>query len=352
MKKSIILILTICISIGNPLHAQFGKFINKVSKSVANEFTDKPENNSNSGNPGPEPKCACTTPDLIFDLGGKLKLMFSEISLSVRDDGALLVKDRTTNDFYIVKDGVTQGPLKSGDPKLKGFSEDDANDNDTEPTWDNNEYITKKDGKFIINFAGKSYGPYGVIRQFKVSRTKDKFAAEVIENVPVSEAEGNKADEAMKNAKTEQERMEIAMQFSQQMAKKIQDGGGAMSTVPKMVSNISGITFDPMQNMGASLNSSIKYNEILVTTYDKVMDLNAKVLVNLKPDAQNAQNLFVNTANTKYVYYKYGTLTFSDGNAMSDLFNPQLIKTSTEVSLAYMYYSPKSNSIMQCKISF
>jgi hypothetical protein len=352
MKKSITCILTICIFIGNPLNAQFGKFINKVSKSVANEFTEKP--GSKPVDPGPEPKCACEAPLLIFDLGGKLQLMFSEITLSVSDDGALLVKDKISSDYYIVKDGVTQGPLKTGDPRLKGFTEneDDGNDSGNEPSWDNNEYITKKDEKFIINFAGKTYGPYGIIRQFKVSRAKDKFAAEVIENVPISEAEGNKADEAMKNAKTEEERMEIAMQFSQQMAQKIQQGGGAMSTVPKLVTNIPGATYDPMANMGGSLNSRIKYNDILVTTYDKVLDLSNKVLMNLKPDAQNAQTLFVNTANTKYVYYKYGTLTFSDGTVMSELFNPLLVKNEGTVNLTYMYYSPKSNAIMQCKIPF
>jgi len=352
MKKSIILLLTICIFIGNPLNAQFGKFINKVSKSVANEFTEKP--GSKPGDPGPEPKCACESPLLIFDLGGKLQLMFSEITLNVSDDGTLLVKDKVSGDFYLVKDGVTQGPLKAGDPRLKEFREADVEGNGNEndkKTW-NDEYITKTGDKYQIKFNGKSYGPYGVIRQFKVSKSKDKFAAEVIENVPVSETEGAKMDEAIKNAKTEQEKMDLAMQYSQQMAKNIQAGGGAMSTMPKIVSNIPGVTLDLMKYMGGFLNNSSKYNEILYTAYDKVLDLQNNILINLKQDATMAENLYINTANTKYAWYKYGTLTFSDGSAMSDLFNPQLSKNEGTVNLTYMYYSPKSNAIMQCKIPF
>ena len=351
MKKSIIITLTIFIFIGTPLNAQFGKFINKVSKSVANEITGKPDESSN-GNNEPEPKCACETPDPVLDLG-KVKLMFSEINLSVSDDGALLVKDRTTGDFYIAKDGTTQGPLKAGDPKLKAFREvaDVEEDSNGEKTW-SNEYITKTNGKYLIKFDGKSYGPFGVIRQFKVSRSKDKFVAEVIENVPVSAEEGDKMDEAIKNAKTEQEKMDLAMQYSQQMAQKIQAGGGAMSTVPKIVSSIPNVTFDLMQHMGATLNSSAKYNDIILTTNDKVYDLSGKVLINLKPDAQFAENLFVNSSNTKYAYYKYGVLTFSDGTVLSEMFNSRLAKINGEIFMTYMYYSPKNNAIMQCKLPF
>ena len=37
---------------------------------------------------------------------------------------------------------------------------------------------------------------------------------------------------------------------------------------------------------------------------------------------------------------------------MSDLFNPHLVKVGGQVYIAYMYYSPKRNSLMQCKIPF
>jgi hypothetical protein len=81
-----------------------------------------------------------------------------------------------------------------------------------------------------------------------------------------------------------------------------------------------------------------------------VNDLSGKTLLKLKLDDASANNLFVNTSNTKYATYNYGTLKISDGTTYTDLFNPHLMKAGAQVYLAYMYYSPKKNSIMQCKI--
>lgn len=353
MKKSILFLLVICIFFGNPVNAQVGKLINKASKSVTNDVTGKPESGAKTAKQEPEPKCACDQPELILDLGGNLKLMYSEISISVKDDGSILIKDRVTSNYYIAKDGVTQGPVKAGDPRLKGFDNIDETDaaGETKP-WANNEYITTSGDKYQIKFNNKSYGPYGQINEFKVSKSKDKFAAIVVENVPVSEADGKKMEEAIKNAKTDQEKMDLSMKYSQQMMQKMQQGGGPMSTMPKLVTNIPGATYDPLKSVGGTLNNNIKFDDILFSTYDKVIDLSNKVLLTLKPDASGAKDLFVNTTNTKYAYYNYGTLTFSDGTVTSGLFNPHLVKVNGQVYLAYMYYSPKRNAIMQCKIPF
>ena len=353
MKKSILFLLVICIFFGNPVNAQVGRLLNKVSKSVTNDAIGKPESDSKTAKQQPEPKCACEQPELIFDLGGSLKLMYSEINVSVKDDGSILVKDLVTKNYYILKDGVTQGPYKDGDPKLAGFDnvEDAAVAKGTIP-WANNEYISKSGEKYLIKFGGKSYGPFGEIKEFKVSKSKDKFASIVIENIPVSEADGKKMEEAIKNAKTDQEKMDLSMKYSQEMMQKMQQGGGPMSTMPKLVTNIPGATYDPLKSVGGTLNSNIKYDDILFSTYEKVIDLSNKVLLTLKPDAAGAKDLFVNTANTKYAFYNYGTLTFSDGTVMSELFNPHLVKVNGQVYLAYMYYSPKKNAIMQCKIPF
>ena len=353
MKKSLLILLAIFISFGNPVNAQVSRLLNKVKKSVSNSVTGKPETDPNSSKEEPEPKCACDQPEAILDLGGTLKLMYSEISIIVRDDGAILIKDKISGDYYIAKDGATQGPIKAGDKRLAGFEGVDAADVAKETNaWANNEYINSSGEKYLIKFNGKSYGPYSQIREFKVAKSKDKFAAIVIENVPVSEAEGKKMDDAIKNAKTEQEKRDLAMQYSQQMMKKMQEGGGPMSTMPKLVTNIPGVTYDPLKSVGGTLNNNIKYDDILFKTYDKVIDLSNKILLNLKPDAQNIENLFVNTDNTRYAYYNYGTLTFNDGTTMAELFNPHLIKSDGQIYLAYMYYSPKKNSVMQCKIPF
>jgi hypothetical protein len=326
MKKSILSLLAICIFLGTPVNAQVQE---------------------------PEPKCACDQPELVLDLGGKLKLMYSEISISVRDDGALLVKDRFSGDFYIVRGGNPEGPIKAGDPRLAGF--DNLNDTDRPAStdrWTNNEYITSSGEKYTIKFLGKSYGPYGRINEFKVSKSKDKFAAIVVENAGISEADGKKMETAIKNAKTDQEKMDLSMQYSQMMMQKMQQGGGAEAMMPKLVTNIPGATYDPLKSVGGTLNSNIKYDDILFFAYDKILDLSNKVLLTLKPEVQGNEGLFVSTDNTKYAFYKFGTLTFSDGKTMSDMFNLHLMKAGGKVYLAYMYYSPKKNAVMQCKIPF
>jgi hypothetical protein len=335
------------------VNAQVSRLLNKATNSATNNVSGKPESGSKTMKQEPEPKCACEQPELILDLGGNLKLMYSEISISVKDDGSILIKDRISGDYYIAKDGVTQGPIKAGDPRLAGFDNIDNADaaKETKP-WANNEYITSSGDKYTIKFNGKSYGPYGQIKEFKVAKSKDKFAAIVVENVPVSEADGKKMEEAIKNAKTDQEKMDLSMKYAQDMQQKMMQGGGPMSMMAKLVTNIPGVTYDPLKSVGGTLNSNIKYDDILFLTYDKVIDLSNKVLLTLKPEAAGARDLFVNTTNTKYAFYNYGTLTFSDGTVMSELFNPHLVKINGQVYLAYMYYSPKKNAIMQCKIAF
>ena len=353
MKKSILFLLALFLFLATPGNAQVGRLLNKVSKSVTNQASGKPETGTKAANQEPEPKCACDNAELILGLGGNLKLDYSEITISVREDGAVLIKDKITGDYYIGKDGTSQGPIKAGDARLKGFDEiDNEVDSKSAKAWANNEFISSSGEKYLIKFGGKSYGPYSQINDFKVAKSKDKFAAIVIENVPVSEAEGKKMEEAIKNAKTDQEKMDLSMKYSQQMMQKIQAGGGPMSTLPKLVTNIQGVNYDPLKSVGGTLNNNVKYDDILLTTYDKVIDLSNKVLLTLKPEDNGAKDLFVNTANTKYAIYNYGTLKFSDGTTMSDLFNPHLLKVSGQVYIAYMYYSPKRNSLMQCKIHF
>jgi hypothetical protein len=353
MKKLILHLLTFCIFIGNPVNAQVNRLVNKVKNSVTNDVIAKPESETKNTKQEPEPKCACDQPQLILDLGGSLKLMYSEITISFKDDGTMLVKDKITSDFYIIKDGVTQGPIKAGDPKLAGFDNIDDRDRPKETTkWANNEYISKSGEKFLIKFGGKSYGPYAQINEFHVTKSKEKFAAIVTENVAMTEDDGKKMEAALKNAKTDQERMDLSMKYSQQMMQKMQQAGGANGILPKLVTNIPEVDYEAFKSKGGMLNSNMKYDDILSTALDKVIDLKGNTVLTLKQDAAGARDLFVNTANTKYAVYNYGTLTFSDGTTMSDMFNLHWIKVDGLVYLAYMYYSPKRNAIMQCKMLF
>ena len=361
MKKNFLFLLALCIFFGNPVNAQVSRLLNKVTKSVADKIDGKPAESTKNTNKEPEPKCACERPELVVDLG-KLKLMYSELSILLNDEGAILLSARYSNDYYIAKDGTTQGPIKAGDPRLAGFNIPDksmAPDNsgsdenkEVKDPWANNQYVTKTGEKYLIKFEGKSYGPYATIQQFKVSKSKDKFAAIVVQTIPISEADGKKMQKEIDNAKTEQEKQELALKYNQQMMQKIMEGGGPNSTLPKLVSNIEGATYDLIKSQGGILNSDIKYDDILFKSYDKVVDLSNNVLFELKQDAKSSEGLFINTTNSIYAWYNSGTLSFSDNKVMSDLFNPHLVKVNSQVSLAYMYYSPKSNAIMQCKIPF
>jgi len=350
MKKSILFLVAICMIFINPVNAQLGGILKKVSKSMTNELLGKPEEKDR----GPEPACACEKADLILDLGGKLKIDYKEVSISVLEDGRILVSTRGTDQLYVLKDGVTQGPFHSDDPRVKEFETTDKDNNSIDNLiLKNKPYISRSGEKLLITFDGKTYGPYGAINSFVVSLSKDKFAAIVIENPLMTENEGKKMEAASKNAKTDQEKMDLAMAYAQQMQEKMMQGGGPSSTMAKFVSNIPNVKYDPIKTVGGTLRGNIKYNDILMVGYNSITDLQGNTLLSIKPEAFASDKLFVNSDNTKYAYFNYGTLTISDNRILSEVITPHLVKEADgKIYIAYMYYSPKKNSIMQCKIPF
>jgi hypothetical protein len=346
MKKLILFSIVISLLSGTTGNSQIGGLLKKVSKSMTNELLGKPEEVDR----GPEPKCACDKPELAMDMGGKLQLDYSELSISISDDGSILAEHRYLKEYYIVQNGVTTGPIRPGDKRLNAFNIENGNSENNKNPWADNKYISMSGDKFLITFGGKTYGPFGSINSFIITGSKDKFAATVVENVVVNEDMGKKMDEAMKNAKTDQEKMDIAMKYSADMQQKMMAGGGPTSIMPKVVTNIPGSTFDPLQ--GGTMNSKMKFDDILVNKSDKITDMQGKTILTLSPEVTLAGQLFISSDNSRYARYDYGTLTFSDKTTMSELFNPRLIKESGQVYLAYMYYSPKKNAIVQCRIPF
>jgi len=350
MKKALIVFVIFSFAVVHTAESQ--GLLNKVKGAVAREISGNAQGPAGKSTtaPVPEPSCACADARLILDLG-KFSLNYTEISISIKDDGKLLVRDKISGKFYIVKDGIQDGPYSADNAKVKEFDVEDDSDSD-DWTGRFRSYISKSGDKFIIKFNGKSYGPFAQLNDFAVSRSQDKFAAIVIENMLVSEDQGKKMEEAMAKAKSDQERMDIAMKFSQQMSQQMMQGGGTESIQPKLISNVPGAVYDAMTWMGGSLNSTLKYDEITVIAGDKVIDLSGKTLIKLNNDSYSYENMFLNSSNTKYAGYNYGTLTFSDKTKMSDLFSPYLMKKDGKVSLSYMYYSPAKNSIMQCLLPF
>jgi hypothetical protein len=344
MKKIIFLLLTLCLIGAAPVNGQ--GLLKKVANSMKDELLG-----TKKGNTDPEPACACSDAEQVVGLSGKLQIDYKEADISTMDDGALLMYDKLSQKYYIVKDGVTTGPISEGDPRISTAEE---NNNDKDPgdylSKKYKGYISKSGEKYLITVGGNKYGPYAAIYSFYITKSKEKFAAQVVDNIAVTESDGKKMDAAIKNAKTEQEKRDLAMQYTQQMQQKIMESGGAAGITPKIVSNVPGALTGLTSAMNGTINANAKYDDIVEVSLTKVNDLTGKTLIILKQEDAMPTNVFVNTANTKYAIYNYGAIKISDGTNYTDLFNPHLIKTGSQVYLAYMYYSPKKNAIMQCKI--
>jgi hypothetical protein len=348
MNKPVMFLVAISLMTGTTLNGQLS--LRKITNSVTNQVLGKTESTQNKQSNQPEPKCACDQPEIILDLSGKLQLNYTELSISTMNDGSILLKDKISGKYYVAKDGVTKGPYSEGDSEIATYTGGNENENGDSPLLVKyKEYISKTGDKYLITFNGKKYGIYAQINNFVVTASKDKFAALVVENVVATEDQGKKMDEAIKNAKSDQERMELAMKYTQEMQQKMMAGGGPTSILPKFVTNIAGTTYDP--SSGGTFNGDMKYDDILVNRYDGITDLKGNKVVAVKPEHAGSK-IFVNSSNTKYAVEGYGTLTFSDETTLSELFNSRLIKTDGKVYLAYMYYSPKKNAIMQCKLAF
>ena len=318
MKKAIILSLAVSFITGTYLMAQSG-LLNKVSNSVSKEVLGKSET-SDKAKTGPEPSCASDQAVKVMDLGGKLEIDYRELSISILSDGRILARSLGSDEYYVAKDGVTTGPFKAGDPQIADFVPKEIDDKTEAGFLEKNKpYITKSGDKFLITFAGKKYGPYARIDNFTVSKSKDKFAALATENVIVTEDQGKKMEEAMENATSDEERMELAMEYAQQMSEVMSQEGGLESTQAKLVTNIPNAKYDLMKAGGGTLNGNLKYDDILIWAYDKIIDLQMNVILKIKPEAVGAKDFFVNTNNTMYAYYNSGTLTFSDNKTMTDL---------------------------------
>jgi hypothetical protein len=349
MKKSLAFTLVVCMLVSVQVNAQVGKFLKNVKNNVTKDLLGTPDNKAKAG---PEPSCACDPAELIMEVG-KYKIDYTELNISVLEDGRVLIQDKMSDNYYVIKNGVTQGPYKKGDSRIAEFqtSGDKGEDSD----WivaRYKDYISKSGDKYVITFAGKTYGPYARIDRFAVSKSNDKFAAMATETIVATAAEGKKMDEAINNAKTQQEKMDLAMQYSQQMQQKMLSTGDPTSIMSKLITNVPNAVTDLNATMGGQFCSTVKYDDIVMVYYNKITDLTGKLIMNVKPGGCSIDGMFISSDNTRSACYNYGTLTFSDGKTLAELFNPHLVKSDGKVYLAYMYYSPKRNAIMQCKIPF
>lgn len=346
MKRFLIFIACLSLISSLPLQSQ-GKFIKNVAKDVKTDLLGSSES-SNKKSVQPEPSCACNNAEQILSLS-QYKLEYSEIDIDLLDDGSFLVFDRISQEYYIIAGGTRKGPYQEGDAAIAPYTDsDESGINSLIVKY--KDYISKQGDKYIVKFNGKTYGPYARVDYFVVTKSKDKFAANVTENIAVTEDEGKQMEEAINNAKTDAEKMELAMKYSQQMSQKVMAAGGAEGISSKLITNIEGADYNPMTT--GFYSADMKYDDILYTNMADIMDLKGNTLLSLKQQDIGNEKIFVNSSNTEYASYANGTLSMSKGKELSELFNPHLIKAEGKVWLAYMYYSPAKNAIMQCKIAF
>jgi hypothetical protein len=350
MKKLSVFFIVLCLLGVNYTNAQLSRVVSNVKKNVQKELTGDQDKKTESKT-RPEPASACAQPELILDLGGKLKVDYSEITITTGDDGGILVQDRVSSKYYVVKDGVTDGPFNKGDKALESFGITTDENKDDSFILKYRSYITKTGDKYLIKFLGKEYGPYAQIQQFAVTRSKEKFAAIVIENVAITEDQGKSMEKAMKAAKSDQERMDLAMKYAQQMQAGMMKNGPTGS-LPKFITNIPGSNFDPIKSGAVQFSGSFKFDDILLYSYNKITDLSGNTVLGITMDKYTPDNLFISSDNSNYAIYNYGTLTLKDNSTLPEVFNPRMVRAEGKIYLAYMFYSPKRNSIMQCRIPF
>lgn len=336
--------------------AQLQRIANKVKNQTINKVLGNPEPDLvTKDTVKKEPDCACDDAKkiLVFEQG--IQLDYKEVSFSVTDDGEILVFSRLDQKYYTIKDGVKSGPFDQNDPIVRKFDLPGENYSNEQKIADlmarYKGIIVQTGDKYSIKFNGKTYGPYAVISSFCLNQSKTKFAAMVTANIMVTESQAKSIEERMKNANSDQERMAISMEMSEQMQKTMMNNGGQLDITPKLVSNVQNAKYD--FSSPGSFTAKIKYDEIVLLGYDKITDLTGRILKQLDPQKINTSNgLWLSSDNARIATYDHGTLNIGEDKVCTEVFSPYLIKTEGKVYLTYMYFSPANNAIMQCKTPF
>lgn len=357
MKRSLIFSISflLCFMLSFNANAQLQRIANKVKNQTVNRVLGNSEPEAVKADTiKKEPDCACDDAKkiLVFDQG--ILLDYKEASFSANDEGEILIYNKLDQKYYTIKDGVKSGPYEQNDPVVRKFDLPGENYNDEQKIADlmarYKGMIVPSGEKYSIKFAGKTYGPYAVISSFCLNQSKTKFAAIVTANMMMTEAQAKSIEERMKNASSDQERMAISMEMSEQMQKTMMEQGGQLDIAPKIVSNIPNAKYEISSG---SFSSKIKYDEIVFLTYDRITDLTGKLLKAFNPQLVNPSNgLWLSSDNTQIATFDHGTLTMGDDKVCTEVFCPYLIKAEGKVYLSYMYFSPANNAIMQCKTPF
>lgn len=341
MKTKLFFLISIMVS-GYHSEGQLSKTLSKFKDKVKSEILGEDTQNNNTQQLS---QCACEEGETMFKFGGKFKINYRETEVCIGNDSKILLisRDNYEPQYYVSDNGSISGPLNEDNPKVVKFH---CIGSDILELY--SDYITEVNRKFLITFKGKEYGPYASILNFEVSLSKQKFVAITIKDdytsgIDMEEAE--KMDDA-----NQEEQLAYALKMNAKMQQQI-ESGEELDMMPKIVTNIGGIDYNPMY--GVEFSSTIKFNEICLVQYDKITDLNGKTVLALKTDmAVNGDNIWISNDNSRYAWFDYGTLFFSNGKKCDNVFSPGIVKEGNTEYIRYMYYSPNEDAIKMCKIPF
>lgn len=357
MKKSVVFpMLVVFLTLSYTANAQLGGLVKKVKNNTVDKVLGDPQQGQQADKKTvkKDPDCACKDAKLIFGFSDSLKIDYKEYAFSVANDGQILISDKIKGEYYIADHGKLHGPYDKSDPLVKQFELPESNGEQAKIEDLMAQYkgiIVPSGEKYAIKFNGKTYGPYAVINSFMQNHSGTKFAAMVTKDVMMSEAQGKILEEKSKNAKTQEEQMQLAMEMSQQMQQTMMANGGTMDITPKLVTNIPGAQTDMV--VPGSFSAKVKFDEIVLTGYDKISDLTGKTLITLDPAKVRSFNgLWLSSDNSRLATFSDGTLSIGDDKVYTEVFCPYVAKFDGKVNLTYMYFSPENNAIMQCRLPF
>jgi hypothetical protein len=184
-----------------------------------------------------------------------------------------------------------------------------------------------------------------------MNENQDKFVASVYEKLLKESDLGDmsKIEKEMNNAKTDEERMQIAMQISQKITA-VMSEQQAISSAPQVVTNIPDVVWNPL--MGTT-NNRIKFNDIVVTVMNEIKDLQGNTLFSFNNLENNIYEKFwLSSDNKSWAGYNNGQIIFSNGKKIQEVFSPFLDLSDGNLFINYLYFSPVKEAIMKVRIPF
>ncbi len=348
-----LLVLMLGFSMALPARGQLGGLMNKVKNKIVDKALGVDSGSQDTGASGQDPDCATDDAVRVFEFDKGFKVARNEIRTWIYQGDILLLSKDTGKYFLKKKNSPSpEGPFGEEDPEVQRFlhvanSPEDAADFALLYP----ESVQKTGDGYTIRFGGKSYGPFASILSMVINDSGTQFAATISMDEPKMGNEMESIAKKIENAKTDQEKMQIAMQYQSQIIEETQKMS-RIDVLPKLVTNVEGALMQVPS--GSVLSSTVKYDGIVWVGMDKISDLAGNILFTwdvYQTQVENG-NIWLSSDNKRYAVYSDGLLVINGTRKLNQLFSPFRSKSGTGEFLNYLYFSPVNNAIMQAMVPF